>query len=138
MCRPPPVGNGGPFLLFTQKLLKHSVGCSLTTRPFVVDTALLESYCTFSYLAIGGRMEGCKAHSGIPTESSDGTYQTLSYYAHSCWLIVPVATAAAPCAALLVSLTKTPTSWIDDRDDTELDVIAAFLETIVDVPVNSI
>ncbi|CAN0014851.1 unnamed protein product [Ectocarpus sp. 12 AP-2014] len=25
-------------------------------------------------------------------------------------------------------------SWIDDRDDTELDVIAAFLETIVDVP----
>lgn len=30
-----------------------------------------------------------------------------------------------------------PISWIDERDDTELGVIADFLETIVDVPVSS-
>lgn len=35
-----------------------------------------------------------------------------------------------------LKLSDNPISWIDERDDTELGVIADFLETIVDVPVS--
>ena len=41
---------------------------------------------------------------------------------------------ATTCSIETVS--DNPISWIDERDDTELGVIADFLETIVDVPVS--
>lgn len=117
----------------------NSVGCSLATRLFVVDTIPLDTTVLSFTQKMGGGWRGFVSLTPVSrlkvatTLISDHFVFKLT---HVCLLVALVENHCRALFCFSCFRCEPPNSWIDDRDDTELDVIAAFLETIVDVPVN--